>query len=527
MEGGDAMLVTYFLQNEQSGSGAEHEDLHYSIKGHVRRFGREEFMLITGLTFGSLPTQNNAHGNTLVARLFPQSVPPRGARVDAYRVMNVWDNTFTDLNDDDKVRIELIIMVEMVSSTSSNLDAFNAYPWGSFIWSHTYKQMKGAFSRRNQVTNKMLLSGFLLAFIRDRYPHEQLVADAYEQAQVWYIESMEWFRNHVSMQPPKVVRRAFAGGDPSDDDDGDHGDHGDDGGRAHPGGAWGGGWGDNDERADVQSQGRRMYDEAGPSQGFDDPMDWDLDIYKDKWLRFQNLETKVTGIDTEQGRQKLEQLDQRKEIEWLSREVAQMQVSGRHSYSAAGRRNHPYVPFSSLVSYCNLNHKRMQDAHFMFPKGHAMCHLGRPSYQVLIGLVTPRQMLMNNSSGVQPYGHHETQHVGSPFGEVDQVIQHVEPQIHHVEPEVHHVESEVHLQPDARRAASKPDKGKKKKTPRPVREKRPGPQVIPPFTPFKGTGMLDASTAHPAAFTAHLAASTAMHAGASTAQNPSHPLALA
>lgn len=183
LETGDASLVTRFLQREVSEPNAEIEQLTFNIEGHIRVFGRQEFMLITGLPFGLLPNISHAFGDTLITRLFPRSVPARPIRGQPFRitvkeVVKVWDESFFGLNNEDKVKIALLIMVELVflgkqpkSYVSDeviraveDLDAFCEYPWGSYIWSFTYKHMKGAFSRRFQVSSKMSLSGFLLAF---------------------------------------------------------------------------------------------------------------------------------------------------------------------------------------------------------------------------------------------------------------------------------------------------------------------------------------------------------------------------
>ena len=183
MQNVDATLVANFLAREVPDPGAEIEQLTYNINGHVRHFGRADFMLITGLPFGLLPDQNYLLGNQLIRRLFPGSAPARPIpgqvfRVRLSEVRRVWTNEFGRLDDEDKARIALILMVEFVFLGTQakafvsdeviravdDFPGFSEYPWGSFIWTRTYKCMKGAFSRRTEIGNKMSCPGFLPAF---------------------------------------------------------------------------------------------------------------------------------------------------------------------------------------------------------------------------------------------------------------------------------------------------------------------------------------------------------------------------
>ena len=68
------MLLTMFLQRQVPVQGALPEELHFSIGGHIRRFGREEFMLVTGLRFGPRPHLSRILGDAFIRRLFPDSV---------------------------------------------------------------------------------------------------------------------------------------------------------------------------------------------------------------------------------------------------------------------------------------------------------------------------------------------------------------------------------------------------------------------------------------------------------------------
>ena len=90
---------------------------HFSIGPHLRRFGREEFMLLTGLPFGSRPSLSHRDGNAFVWRLFPRSVlgVPRDQplRLKISDLLDMYNN-MSGLDDEDAVRICSLVMVEKV-----------------------------------------------------------------------------------------------------------------------------------------------------------------------------------------------------------------------------------------------------------------------------------------------------------------------------------------------------------------------------------------------------------------------------
>ena len=79
------MLLTMFLQRQVPVQGALPEELHFSIGGHIRRFGREEFMLVTGLRFGPRPHLSRILGDAFIRRLFQDSIVGIG-RDQAFRL---------------------------------------------------------------------------------------------------------------------------------------------------------------------------------------------------------------------------------------------------------------------------------------------------------------------------------------------------------------------------------------------------------------------------------------------------------
>ncbi|KAJ9543125.1 hypothetical protein OSB04_022832 [Centaurea solstitialis] len=263
---GDWLDVTMHRQIEVP--NAEVEELFFDIGGHIRRFGREEFMLVTGLRFGPQPTIGAVHGDAFIRRVFPGSVigAPRGQPL-RLKISDVRArfHDMSGLSDEDAVRVCSVLMVEMaflghqphhyvsdvVVRAVEDLDTWNGYPWGSLIWSATCKQMDGAFMRRVEPSLKMTMSGFLYAFkiwilemfpisttyftktnryprgIRwerslvlskahcleffsfpndGRHPRERLVAEPFEKERAWYRDSHAWFQSPESRRPPKKVR---------------------------------------------------------------------------------------------------------------------------------------------------------------------------------------------------------------------------------------------------------------------------------------------------------------------------------
>lgn len=178
MSGHDPMLVNMFLQMEVSATNAEPDELYFDVYGHALCFGRREFCLITGLRFGppsslpSLPTES------FVSRVFPDEDPKSLKTSTVYERMML--NYISDLPQDDAIRVCLVVMVELVFMgrelrqfvnqkvlrAVEDLRVFCNYPWGEYIWGHTFKQMHKAYSRRAKKNelSAWTMSGFTYAF---------------------------------------------------------------------------------------------------------------------------------------------------------------------------------------------------------------------------------------------------------------------------------------------------------------------------------------------------------------------------
>lgn len=99
------------------------ETLYYRIGPFQRRYGREEFMLLTGLPFGILPALNQWDGNAFIRRLFPHTVlnarRDQPLRLKLSDLMELYAN-MSHLAVEDRVRICSLVMVEKVFMDHQN-----------------------------------------------------------------------------------------------------------------------------------------------------------------------------------------------------------------------------------------------------------------------------------------------------------------------------------------------------------------------------------------------------------------------
>ncbi|KAE8731683.1 Purple acid phosphatase 26 isoform 1 [Hibiscus syriacus] len=148
-------------------------------------FGRKEFCLITGLQFGHDDVGRYTRHITRpswLSRVFPdESIEKPNLHVDDMKKLFNKKDGFTRMNDVDVVRVclllllyagflgrearqpipqELILLVE-------DLNAWNLFPWGSYIWKATWTKLSSAFDDRKSLRgdgSKYTLSDFVWAF---------------------------------------------------------------------------------------------------------------------------------------------------------------------------------------------------------------------------------------------------------------------------------------------------------------------------------------------------------------------------
>ncbi|KAL7585420.1 hypothetical protein Lser_V15G44461 [Lactuca serriola] len=166
------------------------ERLYFRFSRHTLSFGPEEFCLVTGLYMGRCPKSRiefstmYKHGygeNTFRSRVFPY-------RTDTSLVVEdleflILNQRFNDISAQDGVRVIFLYILnqgflgkelnDKVTKESlwvvENLDQWNRFSWGSYLWSKTYPKLSGMFKKfedhiSNHPTKAIVytLSGFVI-----------------------------------------------------------------------------------------------------------------------------------------------------------------------------------------------------------------------------------------------------------------------------------------------------------------------------------------------------------------------------
>ncbi|GJR57259.1 phospholipase-like, aminotransferase-like mobile domain protein [Tanacetum coccineum] len=188
----------------------------YNVNGHNLHFGRCEFCLVTGFKFGMVSFREYRNGDIPFRnRLFPEKIGNDVKIIDVLALIED-EEKFSKVSDEDAIRLCLLLSLnvifigrELVSVVDDallrmvdNLDAWNTFPWGEYIWrllydsirkvssKHKLEHLDGLRKNPNHVPSYSL-SGFLFAF------------------KIWIIESScesdRWWT-----KVPEVIPRAVA-----------------------------------------------------------------------------------------------------------------------------------------------------------------------------------------------------------------------------------------------------------------------------------------------------------------------------
>ncbi|KAE8656819.1 hypothetical protein F3Y22_tig00116997pilonHSYRG00403 [Hibiscus syriacus] len=187
--GGDANLTHLWLHTMTSDLPDSiqrgEEEIWFHFPPAYTCFGWKEFCLITGLRFGHDDVGRYTRHITRpswLSRVFPdESIEKSNLHVDDLKKLFNKKDGFTRMNDVDVVRVcfllllytgflgrearqpipqELILLVE-------DLNAWNLFSWGSYIWKATWTKLSSAFDDRKSLRgdgSKYTLSGFVWAF---------------------------------------------------------------------------------------------------------------------------------------------------------------------------------------------------------------------------------------------------------------------------------------------------------------------------------------------------------------------------
>ncbi|GKC15489.1 phospholipase-like protein [Tanacetum coccineum] len=188
----------------------------YTINGHEIQFGREEFCLITGLRFGVEFSDDYLHGPLDLRRRVWESHVDGNNIIGQMLIDKILSEEFYSLRDEDAVAVCLLAVLHMVLlgqepknnvpkwwlSLVDDINMWEKYPWGSYIWPKLYRQLKDAnpkrwdrfyASLRGPIRRpaKYTLSGFTWAF-------KTWILEAYKERALNYY-------THVDRHPRAVA----------------------------------------------------------------------------------------------------------------------------------------------------------------------------------------------------------------------------------------------------------------------------------------------------------------------------------
>ena len=183
-------MIDYILQKQCCPSNAHYDmPIVYYVEERPIHFGRPEFCLITGFSFGNVDLNSYKSGHlNFRNRVFPNHVGKKVTSLDIFGLIED-EHSFGIIYDEDAVRLCLLLalevifmgrlLVEEVDDTLfrliENLDEWDAFPWGEYIWrrlydqildvasKHKYKFLEGINKDRKFVPT-YTLSGFVWAF---------------------------------------------------------------------------------------------------------------------------------------------------------------------------------------------------------------------------------------------------------------------------------------------------------------------------------------------------------------------------
>lgn len=191
------VLIHYFLCHQVACQEGDTNTvpLRYRVRtldrlGEVEiQFGREEFCLVTGLRFGVDFRESYMDGSNLFRRrVFPSSIDSHNIHVGTLLTMINNKAEFNKLSDKDGVRLCLLVVLMLVLKGTEHgnivdgfllrlvedLDNWNVFPWGSYVWPTLYNHLRDAtfqhrdkhFSDERDPTKppKYTLNGFVWAF---------------------------------------------------------------------------------------------------------------------------------------------------------------------------------------------------------------------------------------------------------------------------------------------------------------------------------------------------------------------------
>ncbi|GJX16555.1 phospholipase-like protein [Tanacetum coccineum] len=235
----DNHLMHYVLQHQVHVSEITSEcpPIIFRIGDHMLHFGRKEFCLLTGFRLGVVSLKHE-NLSCFCTRVFPDIVTEKDIRKlkSCHLLALVRDKKgWAGLHDIDAVRVCLLIVAELVFmgkedrnciprhlvTLVEDLDAWNDYPWGEYMWENFYERTVTIFDehRQHHLDEKKknpnynatynlygfswafkiwILETFLFVFVRyDSIIIVNLDPTPAEKIQAWFDSSIPFFNGIV------------------------------------------------------------------------------------------------------------------------------------------------------------------------------------------------------------------------------------------------------------------------------------------------------------------------------------------
>ena len=156
-------MLDYILQRQGYVDDAHFDmPLIYNVADRSLHFGRTEFCLITGFRFGKWVSSIDLSKGVIKfkSRVFPEKIGAQLSNLDLLGLMEDED-LFRKLSDEDAVRVSLLLALEVIFMGRlvaaeiddkllrlvEELDEWNSYPWGEYIWRQLYNQLLNVVDR--------------------------------------------------------------------------------------------------------------------------------------------------------------------------------------------------------------------------------------------------------------------------------------------------------------------------------------------------------------------------------------------
>nr|GFA36340.1 phospholipase-like protein [Tanacetum cinerariifolium] len=194
-------------------------ELSFIVSGKRIRFRRQKFCLVTSLRFGSNMYMKewvkNMTENPFRNRVFPHIEAKSVKLSDVIAIFDKMRGKSLVMEDNNAVKICFLVLLqhgflahqmshnisnEMLMLVEDLSNCWNIFPWGSYIWDHTYLKLRDALNKR-QVSHddkrekgeeiRYTLTGFVYAFM------------------IWILEAIPATHVYVSKELREKIPRAF------------------------------------------------------------------------------------------------------------------------------------------------------------------------------------------------------------------------------------------------------------------------------------------------------------------------------